>query len=59
MERFIFVKGYRLLPFAKNIGKIIGKSVSNNVSGKHSNKPMDHAGQSTAKALRCSSKKSN
>ena len=56
MERFIFVKGYKLLPFAKNIGKVIGKSASNNVSNKHSTKLMDHAEQSAAKALRSSSK---
>ena len=56
MERFIFVKGYKLLPFAKNIGKVIGKSASNNVSDKHSTKLMDHAEQSAAKALRSSSK---
>ena len=30
----IFVKGYRYLSFARNIGKNIGKSISKNLSGK-------------------------
>ena len=32
----VFVKGYGLLSFAKNIGRNIGKNVSKNVSGKYS-----------------------
>ena len=31
----IFVKGYKFLSFAKNIGKYIGKSISKNLSGKY------------------------
>ena len=30
----IFVKGYRFLSFAKNMGKIIGKNISKNLSSK-------------------------
>ena len=30
----IFVKGYGFLSFAKDIGKIIGKTISKNLSGK-------------------------
>ena len=30
----IFVKGYGFLSFAKDIGKIIGKTISENLSGK-------------------------
>ena len=32
----IFVKGYGLLSFAKNIGKNIGKNISKNFRGKFS-----------------------
>ena len=32
----IFLKGYELLSFAKKMGKYIGKSISNNFSGKYS-----------------------
>ena len=32
----IFVKGYRFLSFAKNMGKNIGKKISKNLSGKYS-----------------------
>ena len=35
----IFVKGYGLLSFAKNVGKNIRK----NLSGKYSQKRLDHA----------------
>ena len=30
----IFVKGYRFLSFAKNIGKMLGKNISKNLSEK-------------------------
>ena len=39
----IFVKGYRFLSFAKNMGKNIGKNISKNLSGKYSQKLLDHA----------------
>ena len=38
----VFVKGYGLLSFAKNIGRNICKNVSKNVSGKYSKKLTDH-----------------
>ena len=53
------MKAYGFLGFAKNIGKIIGRSVSNNVSGKYNTKLMDHAEQSYKNSLTSSSKKSN
>ena len=31
----VFVKGYGLLSFAKNMTKKIGKNISKNLSGKH------------------------
>ena len=39
----IFVKGYRFLSFAKNMGKNIGKNIIKNLSGKHIQKRLDHA----------------
>ena len=30
----IFVKGYEFLPFATNVGKIVGKNISKNLSRK-------------------------
>ena len=39
----IFVKGYGFLSFAKNIGKIIGKDISKNLSGKYSQESFYHA----------------
>ena len=48
----IFVKGYGFLPFARNIRKNIGK----NVSGKYSQKLLDHAKQAVTGALEIVSK---
>ena len=42
----IFVKGYRSLSFAKNIGKNIGENISKSLSAKNSQKLLDHAKQS-------------
>ena len=42
----IFVKGYRFLSFAKNMGKYVGKNISKIVSGKYGQKLLDHAKQS-------------
>ena len=39
----IFVKGYTLLSFTKNMGKIIIKNISKNISSKQSQKLPDHA----------------
>ena len=49
----IFVKGYRFLSFAKNMGKKIIK----NLSGKYSQKLLDYAKQSATDALKTTSKK--
>ena len=38
-----FVKCYGFLSFAKYIGKNIGKNLIKNVSGKYSQKLLDHA----------------
>ena len=48
----IFVKGYRFLSFAKNIGKNIGKKISKNLSSKYSQKLLDHV-----KTIKTASKK--
>ena len=39
----IFVKGSGFLSFAKNMGKIILKNLSKNLSVKYSQKFLDHA----------------
>ena len=38
----IFVKGYRFLSFAKNMGKNIGKNISKSLSSQYSQKLLDH-----------------
>ena len=43
----IFVKSYRVLSFAKYMGKSISKSISKILSGKYSEKLIDHTKQST------------
>ena len=53
----IFVKGYEFLSFAKNMGKNIGKNISKNLIGKYGQKPLDHAKQSAADAIKTSSKR--
>ena len=40
---WIFVKSYGFLSFAKNMSKNIGKYISKNLSGKYSQKLLDHA----------------
>ena len=47
----IYVKGCRFLFFAKNKGKKIGKNISMNLSGKYSQKLLDHSKQSTTDTL--------
>ena len=49
----IFAKCYGFLSFAKNMGKTISK----NLSGKHSQKILDHAKQSAIDALKTPSKR--
>ena len=50
---WIFVKGYGFLSFAKKMGKSIGK----NLSGKYSQKLLDHAKKSATDTLKTSSEK--
>ena len=38
-----FGKGYEFLCFAKNMGKIIGKNINKNLSGKYNQKFLDLA----------------
>ena len=49
----MFAKCYGFLSFARNMGKTISK----NLSGEHSQKTLDHAKQSTIEALKTSSKR--
>ena len=44
----IFVKGYEFFSFVWNIGK----NISKRLSGKYSQKTLDHAKQSTADAIK-------
>ena len=53
----IFVKGYGFLPFAENMGKTIGKKISENLGGKCGQKLLDHAKQSATDALKITSKR--
>ena len=49
---WIFVKGYRLLPFARNMGRSNGKNISKNLSSKYSQKLLDHGKKSATHALK-------
>ena len=53
----MFVKGYGFLFFAMNMSKTIDKNISKNVTGKCSQKPLDHAKQHGTNALKNISKK--
>ena len=53
----IYVKGYGILSFAKNMGKNIDKNISENLSGKSSQKPFAHARKSATDAFKTSSKR--
>ena len=53
----IFIKGYEVLTFARNMNKNIGKSTSKNLSGKYRQKPLDHAKQSAVAALKTALKR--
>ena len=52
----VFVKGYRFLSFARNMGKNVGKDICKNLSSKYSQKLLDHAKQSATDALNTASK---
>ena len=47
----IFVKGHGFFSFAKNMDKNIGKIICKNVSGKYSQKLLDHAKKSATDSL--------
>ena len=53
----IFVKDYRFLSFAKNMGRNIGKSISQNLRHKYDQKQIDHAKKSVTNALKTASKR--
>ena len=48
----IFVKGYEFLSFTKNMGKNIGKKIGKNLSGKYSQKRLDHTKQASTDGLK-------
>ena len=54
----IFVKRYGFLSFAKYMGKSIGKHMSKTLSGKYSQKRLNHAKQSATDAFKTVSKRS-
>ena len=47
----LFLKGYRFLSFAKNMGKDIGKNISKNLRAKDSQKLQDHVKKSPKDAF--------
>ena len=53
----IFVKGYGFLSFAKNLSKNISKNIIKCLSGKYSQKPLDHAKQFATDALKTSARR--
>ena len=53
----IFLKGYRFISFAKNMGKNVGKNISKKLSVKYSQKILDHAKKSAADLLKRSAEK--
>ena len=53
----IFVKGYRFLSFAKNIGKNFSKNINKNLSSKYSQELLHHAEKSATDALKTASKR--
>ena len=52
----IFVIGYGLLSFPKNMRENFGKNISKNVRSKYSQNFLDHAKQSATDALKTASK---
>ena len=53
----IFLKGYGFLPFAKNMGKNIGKILNKNLSSSYNQKIVDHTKQSATDALKTALKR--
>ena len=56
---WIFVKGYEFLSFAKNMAIIFCKNISKSVSGRYSEKLLDHAKQSATDVPKTMSKRVN
>ena len=54
---WIFLKGYAFLSFTKDMGKNTGESISKTLSGKCSQKLLDHAKQSATDVLKTASKR--
>ena len=54
---WIYVKGYGFLSFAENRGTNVAKNMSKNLSGKYSQKLLDHAKKSATGTLKMSSKR--
>ena len=48
----IFVKDYRFLSFARNMGRNIAKNINKNLSSKYSEKLLDHAKKTARDALK-------
>ena len=55
----IFLKCYGYLSFAKNMSKHLGKIISKNLSGKYSQKRLDHAKKLWLIQLKLLQKKNN
>ena len=53
----IFVKGYKFLSFARNMGKNVDKNISKILSSKYSQKHLNHAKQSASIALKTAFKR--
>ena len=51
----IFVKGYGFFSFVKNISKNVGKKINKYLSGKHSQKLVDHAKKSATDVFKTAS----
>ena len=58
-EDRIFIKSHGFLSFAKTMtfGRNIGKDICKNMSGKYSQKPLDHSKKSTIDALKTTSRR--
>ena len=55
----IFVKGYGVLSYVKNMRQDTGKNISKNLRGMYSQKPLDHAKQSATDAFKTASKRAS
>ena len=53
----IFVKGYELSSFPKNMGRNIDKNISKNLGSKYSQKLIDHAKESVTDTVKIASKR--